>query len=186
MNSVHDPHPFEHPSPVNFPRTIMDKEIPNILFESLETFPKDQSPPTSDAMKMTFDSNQKWFWDVSNVMIRGFTFYLAFMAAAIGYVAAGEVPEEMIRLILILTLAISAIFILGWWACVAVLKTCITVLERIRSQLLTDPSLKNLRLPDTLASSRQSILAISIGINAAVALFVVAVIWLWNSIPFQK
>ncbi len=160
----------------------MDKELPNILFESLETLPKDQSTPTPDAMKMTFESNQKWFWDVSNVLIRGFTFYLAFMAAVIGYVASGKIPVDMIRLIFILAIAISAIFVLGWWACVAVLRNCITVLERIRSKLLSDPSLKDLQLPDTLASSRQSILVISIGINTAVALFAIAILWLWEKL----
>lgn len=154
--------------------------------EVLESPPKDSRIPTIDAPRILFDSTQKWFWDAGNVLVRGLAFYLALMAAVVGYVLTRSLPPNLLHLVLTLALVTSILFLLGWAACASVMFRCIDVLEKLRNLFVEDPALKPLKLSDVLFASRRAIKAITVGIYIVVLSFIAAIVVLWRSFPIEN
>ncbi|HEX8473000.1 MAG TPA: hypothetical protein VF666_03125 [Pyrinomonadaceae bacterium] len=83
----------------------------------------------ADGLKFIYESQQKWFWQMLDALIKGSAFYLTITAAIIGYVLSKDLPPSLQRSILILGIITSVLFIIGATACARGLHACLTPLE---------------------------------------------------------
>ncbi|MBI5922201.1 MAG: hypothetical protein HY847_11235 [Betaproteobacteria bacterium] len=161
----------------------MVDETQTMAQDVLDTSSNESRALSMDPAKVMFESTQKWFWDVANILIRGLAFYLALMAVVVGYVLTRNLSLSLLQLVLTLAFVTSILFLVGWAACVAVMFRCIGILEDLRTLFLKAPILRDRGLPDVLLASRRSVQVITAGIYIVVFSFMVAIVVLWNGFP---
>ena len=106
-----------------------------------------------DALKFLYESQQKWFWQTLDALIKGGAFYLTITAAILGYVLSKDLPGSLQRSILIIGIITSVCFIIGATACARGLHAYLTPIERSLKSL--DPATSDeLNLPHVFAVMR--------------------------------
>jgi hypothetical protein len=83
-----------------------------------------------DTLKFLYESQQKWFWQTLDALIKGGAFYLTITAAILGYVLSKDLPGSLQRSILIIGIITSVCFIIGATACARGLHAYLTPIEK--------------------------------------------------------
>lgn len=83
-----------------------------------------------DTQKFLYESQQRWFWQTLDALIKGGAFYLTITAAILGYVLSKDLPGSLQRSILTIGIITSLCFIIGATACARGLHAYLTPIEK--------------------------------------------------------
>jgi hypothetical protein len=134
-----------------------------------------------DALKFIYESQQKWFWQMLDALIKGSAFYLTITAAIIGYVLSKDLPASLQRSILMLGIITSVLFIVGATACARGLHACLTPLEK--SLIDVNPELAvEMNLPHVFSVMSRMMWIVVICSGMVFTMFIVAMFFLLRQI----
>jgi tetrahydromethanopterin S-methyltransferase subunit C len=121
----------------------------------------DRTTVQVDALKFMYESQQKWFWQMLDALIKGAAFYLTITAAVIGYVLAKELPATVQRSILIIGILTSVLFVIAATACCRGLHACLTPIEKSIKSLDVEVA-EGLNLPHVFTVMRRVMWAVAV------------------------